>query len=80
MADTRLSTRPPDLEEIDGGPLREPENRALRLLLEKERARERLAQRIRFWVPVGAGMTVVIGAASQVGFIDWLAGILIRMK
>jgi hypothetical protein len=80
MASYKSSIRPPDLEEMDGGPLREAENRAIRLLLEKDRARERLAQRIRFWVPVMAAGFAGAAAASKVGFIDWLAGVLLSVK
>lgn len=73
-------TQPKDYEEIDGGPLRPGENQALRLLLEKERARERLVKRIKFWIPVMTFGTTGFVAAQQVGFIDWLAGFLVRLK
>lgn len=71
---------PHDYEEIDGAPMREAENRAIRLLLEKERARERLVRRLKFWTPIMATGTTGFVAAQQAGLIDWLAGILVRMK
>lgn len=75
-----MSDQLPDIEEIDGGPLRAAENRALRLLLEKERARERLVRKIKFWIPLMTAGTTGIVAAHQSGFIDWLAGLIVRMK
>ena len=65
---------------MDGSELRESERKAFRLLLEKERARERLVQKIKFWVPLMTAGTTGVVAAHQSGFIDWIAGMLIRMK
>lgn len=70
----------PDIDDIDGSPLRAGETRALRLLLEKERARERLVRKIKFWIPVMTAGTTGMVAAHQSGFIDWIAGMIVRMK
>jgi hypothetical protein len=69
-----------DFEAIDDAPLREPEIKQLRLLLEQDRARRRFVQKLRRysgWVTFGLASLV---AGNQIGFLDWLAGLIIRWR
>jgi len=71
---------PTDYEQIDNSPLRADENRALRLLLEKDRARQRWCRKMRFYLGGGAIGLGAIEAGHQLGLFDFLAGVIVRLR
>ena len=67
-----------DFDAIDDAPLRDVEIKELRLLLEEDRARRRFVRKLKFW---GWGLTTgatALVAGKQIGFLDWIAGLIIR--
>lgn len=69
-----------DFSVIDDAPLRQAEIKEFRLLLERDRARRRLAQKLRrYAVWVTFGMTS-LAAGNQMGVFDLIAGIIVRWR
>lgn len=69
-----------DFDTIDGSGLREVEIKQLRLLLERDRARRRYAQKLRYYVGwLSLGATTLV-AGNQLGLLDWIAGLIVRWR
>jgi len=69
-----------DFSVIDDAPLREVEIRQIRLLLEQDRARRRLVQKMRryaVWVTFGLSS---LAAGNQLGVLDFIAGLIVRWR